>query len=342
MVKTVWGIGVAVCGAIAGVTAYVKSVDDGRHAREAKIDSAISSLRAAPTEAARNRILDSLGTRGLAEHLEPRAIQGLQGFIQRETRLSAPCAPLSTGSLPRRRTDVDSAFRIIAAFQAPNRGHHNYPDRFVDAILAWVHGEPAFVATPLALNKSDLRGGDLHGVNMRGGTFVGSCLSGANFESSNLDGARFDRATLDGASFVKASLRSASFAGAHGAGVSFDRGDLTGSDLTGATLQRARFFGATLSCATLGNAHLDDAYLSAAIANWAFFGGAYLLGATQWEEITDFNGAYIAGVHDLPASLIEFAHSRGAVPDTTNQVGWTSARSAQLARPGGCAQSRRS
>ena len=341
IVKTAWGVVGAVCGAIAAVTAYAKSVDDGRHVREGKIDAAIRSLRAAPTEAARNQILDSLGAPGLAEHLEPRAIQGLQSFIQMQTRLSAPCGPVPAGSAPRR-ADVDSAFRIIAAFQAPNHGHHNYPDRFVDALLVWWHGEPDLVAKPIALNKSDLRGGDLHGVNMRSGTFVGSCLSGARFDSANLDGARFDLATLDGASFVKASLRSASFAGAHGAEVLFDRVDLTGGDLTGAVLQRARFFGATLSCATLGKAHLDNAYLSAVVANWAFFGGAYLLGATRWDEITDFHGAYIAGVHDLPPSLIELAHTRGAVPDTTDQVGWTGARSAQLAGPGVCAQNRRS
>jgi uncharacterized protein YjbI with pentapeptide repeats len=334
--KKWWKVVLAIAGAIGGLTGYVATIDSGRHARTAAIDATISALRGDPSEDGRNRKLDSLGAGALAEHLEPRIIQGLQDFVRERTHGAMTCPPAKAQGAPlaRRHLDVNHAFRLVARLQAPNRGHHSYPDRVIDAFLVWWHGEPDFQVKPLALDGSDLRGDSLGGLSMRSGSFVGSCLTGTHFDRAILDSARFDSATLDSADFTQASMRSSSLAGAHGSGVAFDRVDLTDANFNATTLRMASFFGANLSCATFGNAHLEGSYFSTASATWTFFGGAHLAGARQWDEITDFRGAYVGSIHDLSASLLSLAHARGALSDTMPQAGWFESRIAQL-RPGG-------
>jgi uncharacterized protein YjbI with pentapeptide repeats len=329
---------IAVATAIGGLTGYVATMDIGRDRRAEAIRNVISTLKNPSAEQLHLRTLDSLGSAGLAEHLEPLAIGGLLEFIRGDAVLSTPCAQPTAGrtAVSRHRADVDSAFRLIAHFQDTSRGSHSYPVRFVDAVLSRWHGERG-KTRQFALDNSDLRDLNLRGLKMPSGSFVGACLAGAHLESTTLDSAHFDSAILDGAHFDQSSMRSSSLAGAHGDGTVFDRADLTDGNLNGAALRRARFFGATLSCATLGNAHLDSSYFSSAIVNWAFFGGAYLAGATNWDEIKDFSNAFVSGAHDLPPALVELSHARGAVPDSTTQTGCHEARVAQLRRRGACA-----
>jgi len=332
----------AIAGAISGLSGYVAVIDRDRHARLATIQAAISALQHQESEAARRLTLDSLGASGLAEHLEPHALQGLQNFIQNQTRLSTACAP-PTSKQPSSvspRADVNHAFRLIATLQAPTHTRHAYPDRVIDAFLRGFHGESDPKVTAFALDGTDLRGDSLGGVAMRSASLVGACLTGTHFDRTILDSARFDRAVLDGADFTRASLRSSSFVDAHADGAGFDHADLTDANLNGATLRRARFFAANLSCATLGNARLDSAYFSTAIARWALFGGAKLAHVREWEEIADFTGTFVVGVRGLPDTLLSLAHARGAVPDSTNQARWSEVRSVHL-RPGGaCAGAR--
>jgi Pentapeptide repeats (8 copies) len=338
-VKESWKLIATVGGALSALTAYVALIDAGRHARIESIAATISALRSDSSEESRQGKLDALAAGGLAEHLEPHIIQGLQDFIRGRAHRGTTCPPRGGTQVARRHSDVNHAFRLIAMFQAPNRGHHSYPDRVIDAFLVWWHGEE-FKATPPELSGVDLSGDTLAGVNMRSGSFIGSCLVGAHFEQATLDSARFDSARLDSADFTRASMRSSSLSGARGHGVIFDRADLTDANLNGAVFPHTRFFATNLACATLGNAHLDSTYFSTADVQWAFFGGAHLAGVIRWSEIRDFHGAYVASLHDLTDSLVRFAHAGGAVPDDTPQAAWSESRVAQL-RPGGaCAQKR--
>ena len=337
-VKKWWGFTLVVAGAISGLTAYVARIDADRHKRAAEIDAAISALRTETSESGMNRKLDSLSAGTLAEHLEPRLIQGLQYFIQDRTRAVRPCTPgtaNATTPLPNRAA-VNHAFRLIVDFQGPRRTLHSSPDRVLDAFLTLWHGEPEFEVKPIALGGADLRGDSLGAVRLRSAGMVGACLARAYLARAVLDSARLDSAMLDETDFTQASMRSASFAGTQGTNTTFTRADLTDANFNGAILTGTRFFAATLSCATFGNARLDGAYFSTANVRWAFFGGAHLAGATKWNEITDFHGAYLRGIGELPDSMVVFARARGAQPDSVTQAAWFELRAAQLGERGEC------
>jgi uncharacterized protein YjbI with pentapeptide repeats len=339
-VKKWWGFIVVVASAISGLTAYVARIDADRHRRAADIDLAISALRTETSDIGMNRKLDSLSSSTLAEHLEPRLIQGLQFFVADRTRAPRPCAPDAgsrTPTLPWR-SAVNHAFRLIAAYEGPQRTLHSSPDRVLDAFLALWHGEPEFRVKPIALARADLRGDSLGAVSLRSGSLVGACLRGAYLGRALLDSARLDSATLDDADLTQASMRSASFVGVHGSNPTFTRADLTDANFNGAMLTGARFFAATLACATFGNARLDSTYFSTANVRWAFFGGARLAGASRWNEITDFRGAYIHGIHELADSLVRLARTRGAAPDSMAQAAWFESRTAQFRAGGDCAR----
>jgi uncharacterized protein YjbI with pentapeptide repeats len=105
----------------------------------------------------------------------------------------------------------------------------------------------------------------------------------------------------------------------------------------GVSLSHASLFDADLSCATLGNAVLEDAYFSTATLRWTFLGGARLAHAHEWDEVKDFTAAYLGGARGLTAPYASLAHDRGAAPDSANPIGWSDARTGELAAGRACA-----
>ena len=324
-------------------------IDGDRERRRAAIASATSSLRTAATPEQNKATLDSLASAGLAEHLEPLAIQGLVGFVGDKTRRVDDCrrsASPAQGPMILQRANVDQALQLIREFQSTGRKSHSYPDRVIDATLAMWHGEQNATRRPLRFDGADVRAANFRRMDLRAASFVGTCLAGArldsaqlgaaSFSQAHLDSAVLDMATLDGTSFKLASLRFASLQGARGRQTIFDRSDLTAADLTGVRLDSANFHSATLSCATIGNATISRAYFSSAVAYWTYFGGDSLIDVQRWHEIRGMRGAYLAQVQGLSDEMIAFARDSGAVPDTTDQIEWTARKGAQLRHEGLC------
>jgi len=342
LVRTLWGAGVAICTAISGIVTFVFFINADRQKRLEAIETGVRTLYEAP-DASRNAVFSALEREDLAEHLEPYAIRGLQGFIQDRTTAASPaCATASATTAPHAlpREEVSRAFRLIASLQAPNHTRHSYPDRVIDNFLIWWHGQPDPVPLPFALDGKDLRGVSFRHVKLTSASFVGACLSGADFNATLLDSARLDSAVLDRARFTQASMRSASLVGIRSDSINFDHSDLTDAKLNQATLTHARFFDADLSCATLGDAVLDGAYFSTATLRWTYLGGAQLAHSQQWDEVRTFTGAYVGGARGLPALETSLAHKGGAVPDTMNAIRWSEAHTQQLAAGGLCARKR--
>jgi uncharacterized protein YjbI with pentapeptide repeats len=339
--------------AVSAVTTYVAQIDHAWKERLNALDAAISALGRDTSEVARVHTLDSLGTTGVAEHLKPRAIQGLQNFIRDRTHLQMACARIAA-KLPERNIarDVDRAFLLIAQLQSKRSFHRVSPDRMTDNFLASWHDVQLTVG-PFALDGADLRGATMNGVTMRSATLIDACLTGAHLRGAILDEAHFNGAILEDADFqdsaflyhadfTHARMRSSLLDSASADRAIFDHADLSDAHLSGAKLRNAHLFAADLSCATLGNAHLEGADVRDVTASWAFFGGAYLAGVRGWSKVADFTGAYLNEAHDLPDTSRSLAHKRGAVPDTTNLIRWTLARTQQLERGGLCAANRTS
>jgi uncharacterized protein YjbI with pentapeptide repeats len=154
------------------------------------------------------------------------------------------------------------------------------------------------------LNRADLGGYDLSGINLSNASLVESrlsfaCLVGASlietslvrarlysvdFSQANLTGASLSGANLDSAKFVGANLTNTSFADAY-----LSETDLTDADLTGARLVRAHLFDTNFSGANLSGADLSEASLRRTNFSGANLSGADLTGVDLTEA--DFSGA---------------------------------------------------
>ena len=353
-IKRIGAVAKTIGAALAAVTAWyavtLLKIDADRERRRAAIDATTSRLRHDTTPEANRATLDSLSSAGLAEHLEPLAIAGLVLFIKDKTRSSSDCLrAVSPDSSTRglKSENVDKAFGLIRVFQSAAGGRiHSYPDRVIDAMLAFSHGEHQAPAAPFDLHGADLRRANLRGVDLRSASLERACLayaslnsailSDASFLGARLDSATLDSATLDGTSFERASLRFTSLQTARGVRTNFDRSDLTAADLSFIRLDSAYFHGATLSCATIGNAMISHAYFSGAIAHWTYFGGDTLLEAQHWNEIRGLRGAFLAQVVGLSDEMRKLAVDSGAAPDAVDQGEWVSRKDSQRTGHGPC------
>lgn len=109
------------------------------------------------------------------------------------------------------------------------------------------------------LDWADLRGADLHGLNLSDAHLDHADLSGANLEGTRLEYARLAGTDLTGADLRDARMKSAWMPGA-----SLDRADMMETDLTGANLRQATMTGATLDGTVLSGARLEGTDLTGA------------------------------------------------------------------------------
>jgi uncharacterized protein YjbI with pentapeptide repeats len=123
-------------------------------------------------------------------------------------------------------------------------------------VAAWYEWRQAHAGMTPDLERADLKGADLHWMN----------LTSVNLRSSDLSGTNLLLANLDGANLLLT--------------------DLSSADLRGANLHLATLDGASLKEANLNGAKLIGASLAGAHLRGANFGGADL-------ENSDFRGTYI-------------------------------------------------
>lgn len=123
------------------------------------------------------------------------------------------------------------------------------------------------------LQRVDLFGADLSGVNLShadlqdqnltrtklaGADLSGAKLQGADLISADLQGADLSGAKLQGANLNHAKLQGADLSGAKLQGANLNRAKLQGADLSSAFLRGANFSGANFRLADLRNANFED------------------------------------------------------------------------------------
>ena len=151
----------------------------------------------------------------------------------------------------------------------------------------------------IVLDKAELRGAHLNGVDLTGvhlneanlrdadltGAFLGRAnLRGANLQQATLSGAFLGNADLGGAFLGGADLRDANLQKASLRGAYLDRARLNRAILEGATLRDAILHKASLRGAVLGQADLSGAILHGAALAQADLAGADLTGAKATDE----------------------------------------------------------
>lgn len=193
------------------------------------------------------------------------------------------------------------------------------------ALVAW--GEVAREVgggARIRLPGADLRGVEAADASLRGADLSDACLAGARLDGADLSGATLRDAVLQGASLVEADLAGARLNGACLARADLTGADLRGAHLTGVDLSLALVAGASLAGADLANATLAGAYLA----------GTELRGVEHWEEVGDFDTAYLGEAAGMPEGLARLAGAGGAVVDRLAQREWLEVRDAFAGRRG--------
>jgi uncharacterized protein YjbI with pentapeptide repeats len=152
--------------------------------------------------------------------------------------------------------------------------------------------------------------GSMQRVNFREADLMGASLCMTNLTEADLEGARLAAADVTSTALRKANLRN----------TDFHQADLDDSHLDGAALQGARLTDVKMYMASLKNCDLSDVDLSGANLT-----EADLEGVTNFEEISDIEGASIHGVRNAPDGFVEWALSNGAVDEARNRS-WTTRR----------------
>ncbi|MBR9886752.1 MAG: DUF4347 domain-containing protein, partial [Oceanospirillales bacterium] len=175
------------------------------------------------------------------------------------------------------------------------------------------------------LSAADLSGFDLSGLDLTNAILTGADLAGVNLRGSDLQGAVLTNAVLD-----KAFIYGAKFDAALGVAVdalafaeSVDTSDLSTNDLSTALVLLAEgssLAGYDLSGVDLSNLDFTGIDLSGALLTGTNLSGASLSGAIL-SATTDFTGASLEGVVDLPSVLNGiFARASLAGVDLTDTV----------------------
>ena len=137
-----------------------------------------------------------------------------------------------------------------------------------------VDGTPEPAPEPPNLERADLAGEDLVGIDLTGANLRYADLSGANLRDAVLFGADLTGADLTGANLHDAILIGANLRIAH-----LDGADLAGAHLSDARLTDVNLSNANLTGANLRGADLANADLASIRLNWANLWGADLSGA---------------------------------------------------------------
>ncbi|SMR74539.1 Uncharacterized protein YjbI, contains pentapeptide repeats, partial [Marinobacterium sediminicola] len=164
----------------------------------------------------------------------------------------------------------------------------------------------------LAAGAADLSGYDLSGFDLSGLDLNDAILTGADLTGANLQGADLQGAELTNAVLAKAFVYGAQFDAALGVAAdtlafaaTVDTSDLTLNDLSSALVllaEGASLAGYDLSGADLSNLDFTGIDLSGTSLAGSNLNGASLAGAIL-SDTTDFTGASLSGVADLPAEL---------------------------------------
>ncbi|MGH7710205.1 MAG: pentapeptide repeat-containing protein, partial [Gemmatimonadaceae bacterium] len=263
-------LGIVVVGSIVATYGLVRNVRSDRERHLAAVERLGSDLRRDTSLASRLIRFDSLQDVELLDHLEGHAIQRIVQFIQSATPLSTPCQLVTRDDSSRiPRADVQRAVASVRDLQGRARRPEGRFDRLFDKLVNRLSPRLTTPTRQLSLERTELRGSSLLGLDLSGASLRSACLAGSRLDSTLLDRANFD----------SAQLRSSTLNDATGANVRFNWADLRDADFNGSTFASLQFVGADLSCATFGNARLDSAEFSGALANWAFFGGTTLRAA---------------------------------------------------------------
>ncbi|HEX2091780.1 MAG TPA: pentapeptide repeat-containing protein [Longimicrobiaceae bacterium] len=265
-------------------------------------------LNSGASDASRNTAAEDLRRLPGSPEQAQRVAAVLQAFLQEHTRPAA--TPDSAAHRPCRNTGYVTPTYVSRALVV------------FGSVMRQVEGGGG-----IRLPDADLQGVEADTAGLEGASFPGACLRGASLNGvrmsgADLTGAVVDSASLRGSVLVGASLPDASLVGtgldgARLAGARLTRADLTGASLVGADLTLALLAGATLDGADLSGASLACAYLEA----------VQLHDIQHWDEIRDFDGAYLFQAEGLPDGLRRLAVSRGAIETELSQEAWQERRS---------------
>ncbi len=145
----------------------------------------------------------------------------------------------------------------------------------------------------VSLDRAELRGLDLAGVDLRRGSLVGAdlrdaSLKGAVLVQADLSGANLSGADLTGASFQMCGFGGADLSRIEGRRASWRRCELGGASLEASRLRGAQFDGCDLSGANLTGADLAAVSLSGSNLRAAKLSGSNLRWATTvTNDLTD-------------------------------------------------------
>ncbi len=128
------------------------------------------------------------------------------------------------------------------------------------AIMAYLPFSSWALRRPLNLQREDLHGAWLQGLDM-----AGADMNNANLQEANLAGANLQGANLRNANLQKANLSRASLQQAHLDGANLQQADFRNANLKGAKLGNAKLQGATLAGTNFEEADLPSANFQGAL-----------------------------------------------------------------------------
>jgi uncharacterized protein YjbI with pentapeptide repeats len=143
------------------------------------------------------------------------------------------------------------------------------------------------------LNRADLQGTNLIGIDLSRATLIGTDLNRANLSDADLKGADLSLANLQGANLSRSGLRGVRFMATSLIDADLSSTNLWDAYLGNSSVGYADLSGANLSHAQLGGLDMSYANLSGAKLNGADLGGVNLSNANLTG--VDFTGVIMAG-----------------------------------------------